>query len=87
MIKKIKNIFSLIFFFTFIILITVYYFSDENKNITHKSRNLYLYKLSNESLDLPLLENDTNDIIEYKDDIEIYIKKKKYYKFWDLINK
>ena len=34
-----------------------------------------------------LLKNDTNNIIEYINDIEIYKKKKKKYTFWDLIGK
>ena len=36
---------------------------------------------------LPLLQNDTIDIIEYRNDIEIYKNKKRRYKFEDLINK
>jgi len=34
---------------------------------------------------LPLLKNDTNNIIEYSDDIEIFKKEKKRYKFWELL--
>lgn len=87
MIKKIKNLFSIIFFLIFITLITMYYFSEKNQKITNKSRSMYMYQLSTKNLDIPILKSDTNNIIEYKDDIEIYIKEKKYYKFWDLINK
>ena len=47
----------------------------------------YLVDLSNDIQNLPLLKNDTGDIIEYRNDIEIYRKNKKNYKFWDLINK
>ena len=65
----------------------MYYFSEKNQKITNKSRSMYMYQLSTKNLDIPILKSDTNNIIEYKDDIEIYIKEKKYYKFWDLINK
>ena len=32
-------------------------------------------------------KNDTRNIIEYRNDIEVYRKNKKNYKFWDLIGK
>ena len=87
MLKKIINIFCLVSFFIFIILTTRFYFSDQNIRETNKSRSLYLAKLINNAQNLPLLKNDTDDIIEYIDDIEIYKKKKKKYTFWDLIGK
>ena len=87
MLKKIINIFCLVSFFIFIILITRFYFSDQNIRETNKSRSLYSAKLINNAQNLPLLKNDTDDIIEYIDDIEIYKKKKKKYTFWDLIGK
>ena len=85
--KKIKNIFYLTSFFIFIILTTKFYFSDKNIKETNKSRSLYSAKLNNNTQNLPLLKNDTNNIIEYINDIEIYKKKKKKYTFWDLIGK
>ena len=87
MLKKIINIFCLVSFFIFIILTTRFYFSDQNIRETNKSRSLYSAKLINNAQNLPLLKNDTDDIIEYIDDIEIYKKKKKKYTFWDLIGK
>ena len=87
MLKKIKNIFYLASFFIFIILTTKFYFSDKNIKETNKSRSLYSAKLNNNTQNLPLLKNDTNNIIEYINDIEIYKKKKKKYTFWDLIKK
>ena len=87
MLKKIKNIFYLISFFIFIVLTAKFYFSDQNIKEINKSRALYSIKLSNNTQNLPLLKNDTNNIIEYINDIEIYKKKKKKYTFWDLIGK
>jgi len=87
MLKKIINIFCLVSFFIFIILTTRFYFSDQNIRETNKSRSFYSVKLINNAQNLPLLKNDTDDIIEYIDDIEIYKKKKKKYTFWDLIGK
>ena len=87
MIKKIKNIFYLLLFFSFIILITSFYFSDQNIKEINKSRSIYSVNLNNYTQDLPLLKNDTNNIIEYRNDIEVYKKRKKNYTFWDLIRK
>ena len=87
MLKKIKNIFYLVSFIVFIILTTSFYFSDQNVRETYKSRSLYSAKLNNNTQNLPLLKNDTKNIIEYRNDIEIYKKRKKNYTFWDLIGK
>ena len=54
--------------------------SQLNKRITKT-------QLENDLKNLPLLENDTKDIIEYRNDIEVYKKKRKNYNFWDLIRK
>ena len=87
MLKKIINIFCLVSFFIFIILTTTFYFSDHNIRKTNKSRSLYSAKIINNTQNLPLLKNDTNNIIEYINDVEVYKKKKKKYTFWDLIGK
>ena len=82
-----KKIFYIISFSTFIILITKFYFSDQHVKKINKFRYTYLEQSSDSKINIPLLKNDTNIIIEYKNDIEIYTKKKKIYKFWDLIEK
>ena len=87
MFKKIKNIFYILSFSIFIIFTTSFYFSDQNVKSTNKFRSIYSTTQKNNIQDLPLLKNDTDDIIEYRNDIEIYKKSKKKYKFWDLIEK
>ena len=87
MLKKLKNIFYLGSFFIFIVLITRFYFSDQNIRETNKSRSFYSVELNSNTQNLPILKNDTSNIIEYIDDIEVYKKKKKKYTFWDLIGK
>ena len=87
MLKKIKNIFYLASFLIFIILTIRFYFSEQNIKETNKSRSLYSVKLNNNTQNLPLLKNDTNNIIEYINDVEVYKKNKKKYTFWDLIGK
>ena len=87
MLKKIINIFYLTLFLIFIILTISFYFSDQNIRETNKSRSLYSVKINNKTQNLPLLKNDTNNIIEYINDVEVYKKNKKKFTFWDLIGK
>ena len=87
MFKKVINLFSLLLFFIFTILTITFYFSDENIRKTNKFRSLYSINLNKMINNLPLLKNDTSDIIQYKNDVEIYKKKKKNYIFWDLLGK
>ena len=72
-------------FIIFIISVVFFYFSERNIISTNKSRSSYLIKSEIYLKDLPLLDNDTNNIIEYSDGIEIYKKSKKSYKFEELI--
>ena len=85
MIKKIKKIFYLILFFVFTITTISFYLSDTNVKKTNKHRSIYLTQAKIDLKNLPLLENDTKEIIEYRDDVEVFKKNKKKYKFWDLI--
>jgi len=87
MLKKIINIFYLASFLIFIILTVRFYFSDQNIRETNKSRSFYSVKINNNTQNLPLLKNDTNNIIEYINDVEVYKKNKKKFTFWDLIGK
>ena len=76
MYKKIKNIFYIVFFITFIISITLYYFSENNIRNTNKSRSLYSNDVIKNLKNLPILKSDTNNITEYKNDLQINKKKK-----------
>ena len=81
MLIKIKNIFCLASLFIFITLTTSFYFSDQNIRATNKSRSFYAVKLLHDALKLPLLINDTDDIIEYRNDVQVFrdkIKKRIY---------
>jgi len=82
MIKKISNLFYLILFLVFIFLIVKYYFSDQHIKLTNKSRSSYSVSINSENHNLPLLENDTNNIIIYKNGLEEFKKKRKK-RFWE----
>ena len=79
MLKKIINIFYLTSFLIFIILTVRFYLSDQNIRETNKSRAFYSVKIDNKTQNLPLLKNDTNNIIEYVNDVEVYKKNNKIY--------
>ena len=85
MVKKIRNIFYLGSFIFFLVLIGNFYFSEQNIILVNKSKSFDSKNTLNKLQNLPLLKNDTSDIIEYKSDLEIYKKNKKKYTFWDLI--
>ena len=85
MLKKVINIFLLATFIVFFIFLTSFYISEENIKKINKSRLNYLDKLTYTMQDIPLLKNDTSNIIEYNTDIETDKKKKKYNLFWKLI--
>ena len=82
MFKKIENVFFLISFVTFIFLVSKYYFSEQNIILTNKSRSSYSLLLREDLSNLPILENDTNNIIVYKNDLEKFKKKRKV-RFWE----
>ena len=82
MIKKILNTSFLIFIFTFVFLILKYYLSEKNIIFTNKSRSSYSVKINEDINNLPVLKNDTNNIIFYNDDLEKFKNKRKK-RFWE----
>ena len=82
MLNKTKNVIFLVIFFIFILLITRYYFSEQNIVFTNKIRNSYEVSLNNDKKNLPILKNDTNNIITHVSDLENFKKKRKK-RFWE----
>jgi len=60
-----------------------YYFSDENIKKSYRSYKNIDEKIKVYSKDLPLLENDTQNVIEYVK--QTNKKKKKKFNFWKLL--
>ena len=82
--KKIKNISFFLVLALFSFFVTKYYFSEDNIIFTNKSRSFYFS--SSKNTNLPLLKNDTSNIIFYVDDLQIFKNKRKK-RFWEkLIN-
>tara|TARA_B100001029_G_C14746323_1_gene278313 strand:+ start:159 stop:416 length:258 start_codon:yes stop_codon:yes gene_type:complete len=85
MLNKILTIFQFLVIISFLIFINFYYFSDKNIEKINKNR-INLSSQINKILDeLPLLKNDTENIIEYQKN-DTNLEKIKKRSFWDLLN-
>ena len=83
MIKELKYFLYAITIISFIFFILNYYFSDKNKKNSYRSTKVFNNKIVKYTKTLQILENDTENIVEYVENI--FIKDKKKYKFWELI--
>tara|TARA_B100001057_G_scaffold306326_1_gene306451 strand:- start:127 stop:390 length:264 start_codon:yes stop_codon:yes gene_type:complete len=85
MIKEIKYLLFLSIIFFFIFFTVKYYFSNIHKKKSYRSLSNINKKIQTYSQDLPILEDDTKNIIEYIKDNQT--KNKKKYYFWELLSK
>ena len=83
MLKEIKYLIFVLIIFLFLFLISKYYFSDSNKKKSYRSLNSIDEKIIIYSEKLPILEDDTKNIIEYAEQSKN--KKKKKFNFWKLL--
>ena len=84
MIKELKYVFFVIVILTFLFLVFKYYFSDEHKKKSYRSHQNIDEKIKLYSKNLPVLENDTQNVIEYVK--QTNKKKKKKFNFWKLLD-
>ena len=85
MIKEIRYTIFIVIIIGFIFFSLKYYFSDTNKKKSYRSLNNIDKKIDLYSQNIPILDNDTKNIIEYSKNTNTN-KKKKYF-FWELISK
>ena len=83
MLKEIKYLIFIIVISVFIFFTGRYYFSDENLKNSYRSFKNNDEKIKLYSENLPVLENDTKDIIEYVK--QTNKDKKKKFNFWKLL--
>ena len=83
MLKEIKYLIFIIIISLFLFFTGKYYFSDENIKKSYRSQKNIDEKIKVYAKNLPILENDTNDIIEYVKQTDK--KKKKKFNFWKLL--
>ena len=84
MIKEIKYLFYLAVLSIFIFLVINYYFSDYYEKKSYIKISNFLDNFDSKNIDLPLIKNDTKNIIEYKINSDQIINTKQR-KFRDLI--
>ena len=85
MLKEIKYLIFLLLIGFFIFFTGKYYFSDDNKKNSYRSFKNINDRIEIYSKNLPIIDNDTDNIIEYVKNTKS--KKKKKFYFWELINK
>ena len=83
MLKEIKYLIFIIIISLFIFFTGKYYFSDKNIKKSYRSYKNIDEKIRIYSMDLPILENDTQNISEYVN--QTNKKKKKKFNFWKLL--
>ena len=84
MLKEVKYVVYLLTIFFFIFFVIKFYLSENNIKWSNKVILQYQNELDKKFISLPIIKDDTNDIIEYTSEIEDF-KNKKQRKFWDLL--
>ena len=83
MIKEIKYFLYVLTIILFTFFSVKYYFSDTHKKKSYRSTQSNEEKIVTYSENLPVLKNDTDNIVEYVKNINNESKKK--YHFWELL--
>ena len=83
MLIEIKYLIFIVIIALFIFFTGKYYFSNENIKNSYRSYKNIDQKIKDYSKNLPLLKNDTENIIEYVKQTDK--KKKKKFNFWKLL--
>ena len=83
MFKELKYVFYLLVIFLFIFFISKYYFSDQNKKKSYRSLKSVDQNIEKHLTNTPILKSDTEDIIDYVENITD--QNKKNYQFWKLL--
>ena len=84
MLKEVKNLIFIVVIFLFIFFTLKYYFSDINKKKSFRSLNNIEERLNLYSEKIPVLDDDTKNIIEYIE--QTNNKKRKKFNFWELLD-
>jgi len=83
MLKEIKPLIFILIICLFLFFTGRYYFSDINKKNSYRSLNSINEKIKIYSDNLPILKDDTKNIIKFVD--QSNNKKKKKFNFWKLL--
>ena len=83
MFKEIEYFIFIFIICLFLFLTGRYYFSDTNKKNSYRSLQNIDQKINTYSKNIPILQDDTKNIIEYVE--QSSTKKKKKFNFWKLL--
>ncbi|WP_435098655.1 hypothetical protein ACIJYG_03435 [Candidatus Pelagibacter bacterium nBUS_27] len=83
MLKEIKYLIFIAIIIIFLFFTGRYYFSNDNIKNSYRSYKNINKKIKDYSKNLPLLKNDTDNVIEYVKQTDK--KKKKKFNFWKLL--
>ena len=83
--SKVANIIFLLLVLTFFLATYKYYSSNKNTQIKNFNRNNINDIMNSKVSNLPILKNDTSDVIEFNDGFTNEIKHEKSRSFWDLL--
>ena len=84
---KILNIIMFLLIIIFIFSIYNYYSSNKNIDAKNYNRKNIDQILKEKIIDLPILKNDTNNVIEFNNSLKDDIEENKKRSFWDLLKK
>ena len=84
---KILNIIMFLLIIIFIFSIYNYYSSNKNIDAKNYNRKNIDQILKEKIIDLPVLKNDTDNVIEFNNSLKDGIEENERRSFWDLIKK
>ena len=84
---KILNIIMFLLIIIFIFSIYNYYSSNKNIDAKNYNRKNIDQILKEKIIDLPVLKNDTDNVIEFNNSLKNNIEENKKRSFWDLLKK
>ena len=84
---KVLNIFMIFLICIFIFFIFKYYSSNKNLNNKNYTRLNIDQIISEKTNNLPILENDTYNVVEFNDSFNDEINNNKKRNFWELFKK
>tara|TARA_Y100000996_G_C22332315_1_gene564976 strand:+ start:366 stop:629 length:264 start_codon:yes stop_codon:yes gene_type:complete len=84
---KIFNIIMFLLIIIFILSIYNYYSSSKNVDAKNYNRKNIDRILKEKIFDLPVLKNDTNNVIEFNNSLKDDIEENKKRSFWNLLKK
>ena len=82
---KLLNIFMIILVILFFFSIFQYYSSNKNAELKSYNRDNINEIINTKISNLPILNDDTNNVIEFNDGYSNIKKKEKQRSFWDLL--